>query len=144
MIQIHESSSSRHSYPKQALWIYFIPSNLFLLLPLMSVSVDLFLFLYFQDDIEYCCVLVLQEVFVGYDQTIANYVGLASLELVLPQVCPHNIIISESIFPCVVTYPTQHPYFSYTHLLDVLSFCSPTFCAIHHRWSNRRPVEFAF
>jgi hypothetical protein len=53
----------------------------------MSVLIDLFLFLYFQD-LEYRCVLVLQEAFVGYDQTIANDVRLASLELVLPQICP--------------------------------------------------------
>jgi hypothetical protein len=33
MVQIHESPSFKHSYPKQALWVYFIPSNLFLLLP---------------------------------------------------------------------------------------------------------------
>jgi hypothetical protein len=88
MVQVHESPSSKHSYPKQAFWIYFIPSNLFLLLRPISVSVDIFLFLYFQDDLEYRCVLVLQETFIGYDQTIANDVGLASLELVLPQVCP--------------------------------------------------------
>jgi hypothetical protein len=88
MVQVYESPFSKHSYPKQALLVYFIPSNLFLLFPPMSVRVDLFLFLYFQDDLEYCCVLVLQEAFVGYDQTIANDVGLASLELVLPQVCP--------------------------------------------------------
>jgi hypothetical protein len=88
MVQIHESSSSKHSYPKQALWMCFVPSNLFLLLPLMLVSVDLFLFLYFQVDLEYRCVLMLQEAFVGYDQTIANDVGLTSLELVLPQICP--------------------------------------------------------
>jgi hypothetical protein len=88
MVQVHESLSSTHSYPKQALWVYFIPSNLFLLLPPMSISVDLFLFLHFQDDLKYHCVLMLQETFVGYDQTIANDVGLASLELVLPQVCP--------------------------------------------------------
>jgi hypothetical protein len=88
MVQVRESSSSKHSYPKQILWIYFIPSNLFLLFPPMSVSVDLFLFLYFQDDLEYRCILVLQEAFVGYDQAIANDVGLASLKLVLPQVCP--------------------------------------------------------
>jgi hypothetical protein len=143
MVQIHESPSFKHSYPKQALWIYSISSNIFLLLPPMSASIDLFLFLYFQDDLEYRCVLVLQEVFVGYDQTIANDVGLAYLELVIPKFVP-NIIIFDSIFPCVATYPTQHPHFSYTHLLDVLSFCSPTFCAIHHRGSNRRPVEFAF
>jgi hypothetical protein len=54
----------------------------------MSISVNLFLFLYFQDDLEYRCVLVLQEVFVGYDQTIANDVGLTSLELVLPKFVP--------------------------------------------------------
>jgi hypothetical protein len=143
MVQIHESSSSKHSYLKQTLWIYFIPSNIFLLLPLMSVSVDLFIFLYFQDDLEYHCVLVLHEAFVRYDQIIANDVGLASLELVLPQVCP-NIIISDSIFPCVATYPTQHPHFSYTHFLNMLSFCSLTFCAIHHRGSNHRPVELVF
>jgi hypothetical protein len=88
MVQVHESLSSKHSYPKQALWVYFIPSNIFLLLPPMPVSVDLFIFLYFQNDLEYRCVLVLQEAFVGYDQTIANDVGLAYLELVLPQVCP--------------------------------------------------------
>jgi hypothetical protein len=46
----------------------------------MSVSVDIFLFLYFYDDLEYRCVLMLQEAFVGYDQTIANDVGIASLE----------------------------------------------------------------
>jgi hypothetical protein len=109
----------------------------------MSVSVDLFFLLYFQDDLEYRCVPVLQEVFVRYDQTIANDVGLASLELVLPKFVP-NIIISDSIFPYVITYLTQHPHFSYTHLLDVLSFCSPTFYVIHHRGSNRRPVELAF
>jgi hypothetical protein len=79
MVQVHESSSFKHSYPKQPLWKYFIPSNLFLLLPPKSVLVDLFLFLYFQDDLEYRCVLVFQEAFVGYDQTIANDVGLASL-----------------------------------------------------------------
>jgi hypothetical protein len=88
MVQVHESPSSKHSYPKQALLVYSIPSNLFLLFPPMSVPVDLFIFLYFQDDLEYRCVLVLQEAFVGYDQTIANDIGLASLELVLPQVCP--------------------------------------------------------
>jgi hypothetical protein len=109
----------------------------------MSVSVDLFLFLYFQDDLEYHYVLVLQEAFVGYDQTIANGVGLTSLELVLPKFVP-NIIISDSIFSCVATYPMQHPYFSYTHLLDVLSFYSPTFCVIHHRGFNRRPIDFVF
>jgi hypothetical protein len=143
MVQVHESTFSKHFYPKQALWIYFIHSNLFLLFPPMSVSSDLFLFLCFQDDLEYHCVLVPQETFVGYDQTIANNVGPASLELVLPKFVSY-IIISDSISPCVVTYSTQHPHFSYTHLLDVLSFCSSIFCVIHHRGSNRRPVEHSF
>jgi hypothetical protein len=53
----------------------------------MSVSVDLFLFLYFHDDLEYRYVLVLHEAFVGYDQVISNDVGLTYFELVLPQVC---------------------------------------------------------
>jgi hypothetical protein len=143
MVQVHESLSSKHSYPKQPLWVYSILSNIFLLLPPMSVSIDPFLFLYFQDDLEYRCVLVLQETFVGYDQTITNDVGLTSLELVLPKFVP-NIIISDSNFLCVATYPTQHLHFSYTHLLNVLSFYSPTFCAIHHHGSNRRPVELVF
>jgi hypothetical protein len=112
MVQVYESPSSKHSYPKQTLWIYFIPSNLFLLLPPMSVSVDLFLFLYFQDDLEYRCVLVLQETFVGYDKTIANDIGLASLELVLPLVWPHiqhNIRISATlIFWTCCPFVAQH------------------------------------
>jgi hypothetical protein len=53
----------------------------------MLVSVDLFLFLCFQDNLEYHCVLVSHELFVGYDQTIANGVRLTFIELVLPQVC---------------------------------------------------------
>jgi hypothetical protein len=88
MVLVHGSPSSKYSYQKQALWIYFIPSNPFLLLPHMLTSVDLFLSLCFQDDLEYHYVLVPQEAFVGYDQTITNGVGLTSLELVLPQVCP--------------------------------------------------------
>jgi hypothetical protein len=68
MVQVYESLFSTHSYPKQALWVYYIPSNLFLLLPPMSVSVDLLLFLYFQDDLKYHYVLMLQEISVGYDQ----------------------------------------------------------------------------
>jgi hypothetical protein len=143
MVHIHKSSSSKHFYQKQALWIYFIPSNLFLLFPLMSVSVDIFFFLCFHDDLEYHYILMSQETFVGYDQTITNDVGLASLKLVLPKFVPYNII-SDSISPCVTTYSTQYPHFSYTHILDVLSFCSPIFCAIHHRGSNHRPVKFVF
>jgi hypothetical protein len=38
----------------------------------------------------------------------------------------------------------KHPYFDYTHLLDVLSFYSPAFYTIHHRRSDCRPVEFTF
>jgi hypothetical protein len=41
----------------------------------MSASVDPCLFLYFQDDLAYHYVLVSQETFVRYDQTIANDVG---------------------------------------------------------------------
>jgi hypothetical protein len=54
------------------------------------------------------------------------------------------IIISDLISPCMVTYPTQYPCFGYIHLLDVLSFYSPTFCTLHHHMSNRHHVEFTF
>jgi hypothetical protein len=47
----------------------------------MLVSVDICLFLYFWNDLEYHYVLVPQKVFVGYDQTIANDVGPDSLEI---------------------------------------------------------------
>jgi hypothetical protein len=50
----------------------------------MSVSVNLFLFLCFQIDLEYHCVLISNKTFVGYEQTIINGVGSASLELMLP------------------------------------------------------------
>jgi hypothetical protein len=68
MVLVHGSSSFKHSYPKQILWIYFISSNLFLLPSSMSVSADLFLFLYFSNDLKYQYVFVPQETFVGYDQ----------------------------------------------------------------------------
>jgi hypothetical protein len=54
------------------------------------------------------------------------------------------IIISDLISHCVTTYLTQHPYFIYTHVLDVLSFCNPAFCTIYHRGSNHRYVELVF
>jgi hypothetical protein len=44
----------------------------------------------------------------------------------------------------MTTYPTQHLHFSYTHLLNVLSFYSLTFYAIHQHGFNHHPVEFAF
>jgi hypothetical protein len=87
MVLIHRSSVSKHFYPKQTLCIYFISSNPFLLLSLMSVSVNIFLLLYYQDDLEYHCILMSQGVFVGYDQTIAYSIRPAYLELMLSQVC---------------------------------------------------------
>jgi hypothetical protein len=66
----------------------------------MSVSIDLFIFLHFHDDLEYHYVLVPHEAFVGYDKTITNSIGLASLELMLPKFVSY-IIISDSISPCV-------------------------------------------
>jgi hypothetical protein len=138
MILVHRSSSSKYSYPKQTL-----PSNPFLLFPPMSVSVDFFLFLCFQDNLEYHCILMPQETLVKYDQTIATDVGPVSFELVLPKFVPY-IITSNSISPYVATYPTQYPHFNYTYILNVLFFYSPTFCTIHHCKPNRRPVELIF
>jgi hypothetical protein len=54
----------------------------------------------------------------------------------------HHFWFDISLY--MITYPTQYLYFSYTHLLDVLSFCSSVICTIHHCRSNRRPVEFTF
>jgi hypothetical protein len=54
------------------------------------------------------------------------------------------IIISDLISSCVAAYPTQYLYFSYTHLLDVLSFYNPTLCVIYYRGANRCPVELVF
>jgi hypothetical protein len=54
----------------------------------MSISIDLLLFLYFQDNLEYHYILMPQETFIGYDQTIINSVEPASLELMLSQVYP--------------------------------------------------------
>jgi hypothetical protein len=54
----------------------------------MSVLVDLFLFLCFQNDLKYQYVLVPQKTFIEYDQTIINDAGPTSLELVLSQICP--------------------------------------------------------
>jgi hypothetical protein len=53
----------------------------------MLVPVDLFIFLCYQNDLEYHCVLMSQEAFIRYDQIITNSVGSVYLELVLPQVC---------------------------------------------------------
>jgi len=64
-------------------YIPFFQNSSLLLIP-MLVLVDLFLFLYFDDDLEYHRVLAFQETFVGYDQIITNGVKPVSLELVLP------------------------------------------------------------
>jgi hypothetical protein len=61
--------------------------------------------LYFQADLEYHYVPVPHKCFIEYDQTIANDVGLAYLELVLPQICLY-IIISDSNSSCVAAYST--------------------------------------
>jgi hypothetical protein len=116
---------------------YCFSSNIFLLLLPKSVLVNLFIFMYFQDDLECHYILVSQEVFIGYDQTITSGIEPVYLELVIPQVCPayHHLIS-----PCVAAYPTQYPYFSYTHLLNVLSFCTSVFYAIYHYKSNYRHV----
>jgi hypothetical protein len=52
----------------------------------MSVSFNLCLFLYLQDDLEYHRIPVSREVIVEYNQTITNSVGSVSLELALPQI----------------------------------------------------------
>jgi hypothetical protein len=66
----------------------------------MLVSDDLCHFLYFRNDLEYHYVPVPQEVFIGYDQTIANDVGRASLKLMLHQFWPvyHHFLFDLSLY----------------------------------------------
>jgi hypothetical protein len=66
-----------------------------------------------------------QKIFFGYDQIIANNVGLSSLEFMIPQVylIYHH---SDSISPYMVAYQMQHMHFDYTYVLNVESFSSPT------------------
>jgi hypothetical protein len=99
MVLIHESPFFKYFYSKLTLWIYFITSNLFLLLPAISVLVEFFLFLCFQDDWEYNCILLSQETFVGYDQTIANGVGPASFESIYLSRISSFLIRSLLVWP---------------------------------------------
>jgi hypothetical protein len=130
MVLIHGSSSFKHLYPKQTLWIYFISSNLFLLFSSMSVSDNLFIFLYFPNDLKYQYVLVPHEAFVGYDQNhhkrcwaslswigaIPNLVRISSFLIRYLFVWPHiqrNIRISNTLIlwmccPFVTQHSTSH------------------------------------
>jgi hypothetical protein len=69
--------------------------------------------------------------FVGYDQTTANDVRPCCFEFVLPKFVSY-IIILDLISSCMVMNPTQHPYFSDTHLLNVFFFTS----ILHHTSSQ--------
>ena len=41
-----------------------------------------------------------------------------------------NSFVSDSIPPCVPAKPPQHPHLCYTQLLDMSSFCRPTFSTV--------------
>jgi hypothetical protein len=99
-------------------------------------------FLYFQNDLEYHYWCLRKP---SLDMTKPSQMMLNQLFLnwCYAKFVPY-IIISDLISPCMATYPTEHPYFGYTHLLNILSFCSPTFCIIHHHIYNRHYVEFTF
>jgi hypothetical protein len=121
MVLTHGSPSSKHSYPNQTFWIYFILSNLFSLLPL-SVLVNLFFFLYFQDDLEYRYILMSRKVFVGYDQTITNDVEPTSFELVLPQICPvyHYFLFDLSLCSLISNITSAFQLYSYSECIIFL------------------------
>jgi hypothetical protein len=109
----------------------------------MSVLVDLCIFLYFRDDLEYHYVPVSQKAFVGNDQTITNSVGLAFLKLVLLQIGPvHHYLYFELYLYDHISNTTY--VFRLHSFLNVLFFCSLAFCTIHHRKSNHRPIELYF
>jgi hypothetical protein len=44
----------------------------------------------------------------------------------------------------MATNLTQHTHFHNNYLLNMSSFCRPTFCTVQHSKSNRRPIKLAF
>ena len=54
------------------------------------------------------------------------------------------MIVPNSIASCMTANLTQHTYFHDTYLLNMSSFCRPTFCIIQHSWSNYRPIKLVF
>jgi hypothetical protein len=137
MVQIHKSSSSKHYYLKQTLWIYFIPSNIFLLLPPMSVSVDLFIFLCFHDDLEYHCVLVLQETFVRWPNHRKRCCTSFSWICVTPNL---SRISSFLVWPYIqrnIRISVTLTFWMCCHF--VAQYSTPFIIG-----SNRHPVELAF
>jgi hypothetical protein len=84
MVLIYESLSSKHSYLKQALWIYFIHSNPFFIAFFHISLVRPLPLLAFSKQFRISLRTGASGDIVGYDQTIANDIGSASLELILP------------------------------------------------------------
>ena len=144
MVLVHESLTSTRSCPKPTLWIHSTLSSLFLLLPLMSIFVDL--------SASPCAFET------TYNSTTYRCLRRPPLEMSKPSQavldkllfnrCNPNpfpyIIVSDSVPSCMTTDPSQHTHLCYTHFLDVLSFSDPTFCPIQHRRPDRRPVELVF
>jgi hypothetical protein len=87
--------------------------------------------LIFWDDLKYHCVLVSQDVFVGYDHTITNGIGTTSFELVLPQIYPVYHHFWFDIFLCGHIFNAISAFQLY--LLDMLSFYRIILCTIHHQ-----------
>jgi hypothetical protein len=78
-------------------YILFLQVFSYCFLPCYSWSTP---FLCFRDDLKYHYVLVFQEFFIGYDQTITNGVESGSLELILPQIClvDHHFLFDLSLY----------------------------------------------
>jgi hypothetical protein len=90
------------------------------------IILNLYYDIYFQDNLEYHYVPVSQETFVGYDQTITNGIGSASLNWCYPMFVLYIIIFLFDLFLYDHISNTTSD-FSYTHILNVLSFCRSTF-----------------
>jgi hypothetical protein len=144
MIQVHESSSSKHFYPKQALWIYFIPSkSIFIISFHISLGLSLSLFVFSGRLKIPLLYWSLRRVSLDMTKPLQTMLDQLLLNWCYPKFVSY-IFIYDSITSYVATYPTQHPHFIYTHILGVLYFYSPTLCVIHHCGFNHHPVEHAF
>jgi hypothetical protein len=72
--------------------------------------------LHYRPSLELYCTPASQKVSVGHVQTISTDVESISSQLMLHQPIL-NIVVPDSIHPCVPTIPTQHMHLCYTQLL---------------------------
>lgn len=55
-----------------------------------------------------------------------------------------NIFDPNLIFPSMLKYSSQHPYFHYFHILDMQVLDQPTLCKIQHNWCDHYYIKLSF